>query len=146
MKKKEFIAAVEHEIKALKELAKPSELNQLNFNSFSYDSPESCIYGQLTGSCTSKRAKELMDQACIIVTNGEKMLGVHDLEQKSFLSIRKYINGENTGQGWNDEGGSTFKSRSYSYLSALEAYIALKGAKNENIIKFLRGEISELKL
>jgi hypothetical protein len=83
-----------------------------------------------------------MDEACIIVT--KNVDDIEELEGKSYSSIKKFVNGKNKGQGWKDEGGYFWSSRNYSHLSALEAYICLNGAKNENIIKYLKGESDKL--
>ena len=153
MKKEDFLKAVEHEVKTLKKLATKEELKNLNLGNFNPQIPEKCIYGQMTGHCASKRAKVLMDNACIIVTNineDEDDGGTDKLEDKSYSSIKKFINGKNTGQGWKDKGGNTDifsgTSRNYRHLSALEAYICLKGAKIKNIVSFLKGESETLAL
>jgi hypothetical protein len=145
MKKADFLNAVKHEVETLKELATENELKRLNFRKFNHDHHDACIYGQMTGSCGSKRAKVLMDKACVIVT---KDACVISFENRTFKEVKKHINGANTGQGWNDDGGSMlhFVSRNYSHLSALEAYICMKNAKTENIIKYLKGETDTLKL
>lgn len=139
MLKKDFLNDVKHEINMLKKLATPEELSNLNFDTFNYRSESKCIYGQMTGSCESNRAEELMDASCIRVMNVRG--GVNNVEGKTFTEIKSKINGENTGQGW-------YKSnyRNYSHLSVLEAYISLKDAKNEHIIKYLKGEVETLKL
>lgn len=146
MKKQEFLNDVAHEIKTLKKLATKEELAKLDFSSFNNGNVTKCIYGQITGNCASKRAKILMDKACIRVM--DLASGVDDIKNQTFNQIKDLINGKNTGQGWYNSGGdfSMFGSRSYSHLSALEGYITLKGAKNEHIIKYLKGEDKTLKL
>lgn len=147
MKKTDFLKAVEHEVKTLKKLATKEELENLNFEYLHPEFPQSCIYGQMTGECYSKRAKELMDKACIIVTNtGEEGMGTEEFYGKTYSQAKHLINGKNTGQGWKGEPGSMFGSRSYAHLSALEAYICLKGAKTKSIISFLKGETEKLTL
>jgi len=144
MKKKDFIADVMHEIDMLKKHATKAELNNLDFDMFDYDHQDNCIYGQITGSCASPRAKILMDKACIRVMNikSERYLtGAKLLAGKTFSKIKHQINRDNTSQTWNESG-----RRNYSHLSALEGYITLKGAKNKQIIQYLRGEIDTLKL
>ncbi len=150
MKKRDFLSAVEHEVRMLKEHANKSELKKLNFDNLDPRKMDNCIYGQMTGSCASKRAKKLMDKSCIIVTNG-KLGGCNDLIDKKYSDIKRFINGQNTGQGWYDQGGDDGSflrsgSRDFKYLSALEAYICLNGAKNKHIIDFIRGEVEVLSL
>lgn len=149
MKKADFLKAVEHEVKTLKKIATKDELSKLNITKFNPTYNDRCIYGQMTGNCGSERAKNLMDEACIIVTNSKKGLhsGILDFDGQAYTKIKKFINGKNTGQGWNNDGSDDHReSRNYGHLSALEAYISLKGAKPKNIISFLRDETKELVL
>ncbi len=143
MNKADFIMAVAHEVKTLRKLATKREIDNLNLELFNPEAADSCIYGQMTGHCASKRAKRLMDRACIIVT---KDGGADEFINSTFANKKHLINGKNEGQGWKDEGGSSFFSRDYSHLSALEAYICMKGAKVKNIYAFLKGEKKELVL
>ena len=137
--KKDFLADVEHEIRSLKENASPEELYRLNLNSFDPRSQYSCIYGQMTGSCRSQRAKNLMDKSCVRVLHN--ITGVDSISKKQFKEVSDKINGSYEGQPWDYAG-----IRTYRYLSALEGYICLKGAKISNIISFLKGERDDLKL
>ena len=152
MKKQEFLDDVMHEINILKKHATPRELAKLDFSIFDYDDSEQCIYGQMTGHCGTRRAKKLMDVACIRVFNTNKNIlrGTRTLEDETFTTIKQYINGPNKGQGWSNSGvnidKAAFLSREFTFLSALEGYIYLKGANNEGIIKYLKGEIKTLKL
>jgi len=57
------------EAKNLKNLAKPEEINNLNPASFDPTDPARCIYGQMTGSCWSDRANELIIKCCTKVTH-----------------------------------------------------------------------------
>jgi hypothetical protein len=144
MRRQDFLNDVMHEIDMLKKHGTNEELARLNFNTFSYDSFSGCIYGQMTGVCSSERAKVLMDKSCIRVMNiqpNEKNLSIR---QSNFTKVKEWINGENTGQGWNVY--DDFQTRNYRHLSALEGYICLKGSKNKQIIKYLRGEQETLKL
>ena len=140
MKKQDFLEEVRREIKAIKEHATLEEINLLDINYLNATSPEYCIYGQLTGSCESLRAKTLMQKGCVRVVNTTGSNLAFDIEGSTFQNIKKYINGLFKGKGW---GG---RSRNYSYLSALECYIMLKGAKNANIIAYLKGEKETLNL
>jgi len=142
MNKKEFLDAVTHEVVSLKKFATKKELRKLNVESLDPDNKENCIYGQMTGDCSSERAKALMDKSCIIVTM--KVSGSIQFLDEDFKTIKKFINGKNEGQGWGIDNWGLH--RNYSHLSALEAYICLKNAKNNKIIEFLRGESDKLVL
>lgn len=136
-----------HEIDMLKKLGTKKELGLLNFIEFNHRHEEKCIYGQMTGDCGSKRAKELMDKGCIRImdiNNCELGGGVSTIDGKTFTEIKGFVNGVNEGQGWRDYDG--YKSRVYKHLSALEGYICLKGANTSGIIAYLKGEVETVKL
>jgi hypothetical protein len=137
-KVKDFKADVMHEINMLKEHATQEEKLLLDFAEFDFNHPRQCIYGQLTGACYSLRAKELMDKCCIRVMDLKG--GVDEIENVLISDDEFVINGPNTGQGW--EGSD----RSYAHLSALEGYICTKGAKNKEIIAYIKGEQATLVL
>lgn len=141
--KEEFLADVMHEIDMLKKHATQKEKNNLDFSEFNPMYPNSCIYGQLTGACDSKRAKSLMNKSCIRVMHLKS--GVVELLGKPFSKIKHKINGKYTKQTWDPE-NTTWGERCYQYLSSLEGYISLSNAKNKQIIKYIKGEIDTLKL
>ncbi len=64
MTKKYFKEQTIKELKALKKHAFKKELNKLDFKTFHPDFDHRCIYGQMTGDCTSKRAIRLMNKCC----------------------------------------------------------------------------------
>lgn len=145
-KKEQFLKDVTHEVTMLKQHATIVELSELNFDTLQPSNTRRCIYGQLTGVCNSKRAKDLMDSCCIKVMDNITLGTIQgvDIDFPTFK-----INGEYAGQTWSTSikfNNMQVKYRMYGYLSALEAYIVTKDAKNEHIIQFLRGEVSELNL
>lgn len=139
MKKRDFLDAVEHEIKSLKENALPEEIAKLDFDKFDHESPFNCIYGQMTGTCASNRAKALMSKCCIKALDNSLEI-LKSGSPVFFKSIRDYVFKSNNKKSW------TSVVRTFKFLSALEAYIYLKDAKNEHIISFLKGETKRLKL
>ena len=141
--KEQFLQDVRTEVEALKANATKKEVEKLNIEHFNPDSKQDCIYGQMTGSCESVRAKELMDSACVRVTSSTYFMG-----EKTFNNLSSYINGEYTGQTWTDnmyEDEDRY-IRKYSYISMLEMYIFLKGASPKNIMDYLKGEVETLEL
>lgn len=56
---------VKKEAKKLREFATKDELNKLDFIILDSTSTENCIYGQMTGSCYSSRASELLNLCAI---------------------------------------------------------------------------------
>lgn len=148
MEKSEWLIDVKAEIDALKENATREELSRLDYNSFDPKHADHCVYGQLTGDCATPRAKELMDAACLRVMDFSGKFDEIDGDD-TFTGIQQFINGANKGQGWSELGtsdGVVNYSRRYKYMSSLEAYIQLKGAKNKSIIQYLKGERNTLKL
>lgn len=140
--KRTFLKAVKHEIDAIKENATTEEINKLNIRLFNPDEKDNCIYGQLTKSCESDRAKELMEKACIKIFNVVEVKfldGNNYNELTVHAKILKYKN-----QTWNK--ADAIFTRNLNYLSALETYILLKNANNGDIIKYLKGETTELNL
>ena len=55
-----YLIAVKHEIEMLKTHATKKERNKLILKDFNPLNPTTCIYGQMTDNCFSKRATELI--------------------------------------------------------------------------------------
>jgi hypothetical protein len=62
--KKQFLADVTAEVKAIKKMATSKEIERLDFETFNPKLPRFCIYGQLTGYCRNKRANKLIKSCC----------------------------------------------------------------------------------
>lgn len=62
-----LVDAVYIEAAKLKENATKEELAKLDFDTFSSSSPDECIYGQVTGSCDSRRAHALIRKCAPLV-------------------------------------------------------------------------------
>lgn len=142
---KQLIADVAHEVKSLRLNATKEELERLNLGKIDPASPSRCIYGQMTDSCDSFRAKELMDESCVRVVTEKQFDGVPMSGRLSFEEVKGLKKGKYKGQTWRTKMSSDY-NRSYSYLSMLELYISLKGARVDNIIAYLKGESEELDL
>jgi hypothetical protein len=138
--REEFLQDVRIEVEALKANATPREVAKLNIETFNADSKSLCIYGQMTGNCSSYRAKELMDASCVRVTNSS-----YEIENRPFDEVAEKINGDYAGQTWREDWGQTYYRR-FSYLSMVEMYIFLKGASPKNIMDYLKGEVETLEL
>lgn len=142
-KRANFLKDVRHEIEMLREHTTEAEKSKLDFHLFNPHFKSKCIYGQLTGSCESVRAKELMDKCCIKVMN---------LKESYFLAYspsvddeRFVINGKYDGQTWGNYFDGLF-IRSYSYMSALEAYIFTDNCDAKDVMDYIKGEIDNLEL
>jgi hypothetical protein len=108
---------VKEEAIALKQHALPEELANLDLNTFNPDSPTEDIYGQLTGNTWGHRAKELRTLCSKPYSD--------DLEEYKKPERDDYFD--------NAE-------------SPINCYTLCEGAKNENLIKFLKGLTNDLKL
>jgi len=132
MTKAEFLKDVEHEVEMLKKHATKEELNRLDFVNLDPADGMCCIYGQATGHCRSNRAQDLILKCCkrVVAFDG-------DIPGEPFSqSIKPFINGA----------PSLSNIDSCHHISSIESYIMLKGAKNQNIIKYLKGETKTLTL
>lgn len=135
--KAQFLEDVRAEVVALRENATKEELSELSVGLLSSNDTRKCIYGQMTGDCYSERADALLDKCAVRVMQAGTELSGRVAESSMIANA----NGPNDGH---------FKNRStldaVTYFSALEAYIALQGAKNANVISYLRGETETLEL
>lgn len=121
MKKREFVKMVIDEIEAIKVRATDEEKSKLDFSKFNHRNIRDCIYGQMTGSCDSKRAKEIM---------GKKF---EDIEPEVIISKL-----------------SSFESQSFnigSWFTSLEKYLYMVGPEvHLDIIEYIKGLTQTLKL
>jgi hypothetical protein len=139
--KETFLQDVRIEVEGLKANATQEEISKLNIEYFDADSKFGCIYGQMTGTCSSARAKELMDKSCVRVTKFSD-----NVDDKTFDVVAKKINGKYTSQTWEKTWGNGIYSRNFNHLSMIELYIFLKGASPKNIMDYLKGEVETLEL
>jgi len=150
IKKTEFLQAVEAEVHAIKLHATTDEIEKL-LSSFDGENRANCVYGQLTGSCESPRAKELMELSCqrVVATelNSKRRLRfvssffIKAIPRKTFTALKNFVRPAGTGlKMWDEE------ERNYDYLSALETYILTDNSNDTSIINFLRGTSDSLDL
>jgi len=130
MTEKQLLKSAIKEIEALKLNATKKELAKLNFEDFDPTNMSQCIYGQITGSCESGRAKKLIKKGCKIFIGWHS---VTDVTQEAEINLSK-----------------TKKSRSYLcayfYYSSLETFTFFTKKYNRNIISYLKGNTKNLKL
>ena len=108
------------EINHIKSKATKAEISKLDFNHFYYNWYEFCIYGQMTGSCTSNRA-------CGLYPKKYKDLILNDTSIKNILK-KKNIK----------------KGRDYTPLE-LFLFMSTKET-DKNIIDYLKGNTNILNL
>lgn len=101
----EFNAAVMAEVASLRMHATQEEISNLNVETLNPGKESLCIYGQLTGDCSSTRAQELMSISCT------KTMEIKDEEVNNitealhtFSSLITNFNGAYTGKTWKKGG------------------------------------------
>lgn len=116
---------VTEEATNLKKHATQEELNKLDFNRLNPGRIDLCVYGQMTGYCHTKRAEELMRTCCKRVYNTDAG------------SVRNC-----------SVNGSPENKNRHSFWSPIEVFIDQyrnqNNGNNEQLIKFLKGEIDVL--
>lgn len=132
-----LLQLVVDEATKLRKHATKKELNNLDYEGLIGESAYDCIYGQLTGDCKSGRAYGLIRKCCTKVYSEEKgnNLRAIDLNGKP-----KVLSEEGIGD------------RLYYYSSPIENFLVLYKADLfdnsvyvKRLVKFLKGEINELK-
>ena len=118
--KKDFHQMVLEEANHLRKHATDEEKSNLDFDNLDILSPRYCIYGKMTGNCDSNRAIELY----------KKTLGGVQEEFKSFSEYKDH---------------GTFEGSHYQFRTPIEIYITIEGSKNEQLIKYIKGEIDSFK-
>lgn len=113
------------EARNLRKFATKEEINSLEFKTFDANSPEDCIYGQMTSDCFSKRSKNLIINCCekVYIAEGGCLIERAELNGKPYHKMQR--------------------TNGYGYFSPIEVLI-LQGDKNnqkENgrrIIEYLK--------
>lgn len=124
---------VKEEAKNLKKNATKEELNKLDFDYLSPESRSSCIYGQMTDSCFSSRAAQLIFKCTKRVYKNDSTLenNLKDAPVNGIPTKERTQTGENT-----------------SYWSPIEVFISqdvnINNGNNLALIKYLRGETKTL--
>ena len=127
---KELKLLVKDEAEKLKIHATPEEIEKLDFSTLNSQFPSTCPYGQMTGSCWSKRANELLN----ICTEpySQDLDGYEKSENKAYPLYEKSEN-----KAYRLDGRD---------FSPIEFYTTQENSKNKSLLKFLKGESKTLKL
>lgn len=82
---------VQRELRAIKKYATPEQLARLRITQIEGNVSTQCIYGQLTGNCESKAARELFEKVNVIAVyrsrDGLKMYPEGDRKLKGFTPL-----------------------------------------------------------
>lgn len=122
---KALVKEVCKEAAKLRENATSRELNKLAFSSLNPQSPERCVYGQMTGGCYSPRAEELIRRCASLVIDAGNALS-------------------NVSCKW--ERGRKKELHESNVWSPIEVYIVQDGADNKTLIRYLKGKLETLDL
>lgn len=137
----QFLQDVANEAKLIKLHATPEEIDELNLDTFDPADSRSCIYGQMTGDCKSRRACELILLCCMRFIKNP----FYNIEE-GFEGIKGYVNGEKIDRINNAQDLMQDRGATINHLSAIETYIMMPKANIENLIIFLKGEGEDLVL
>ena len=129
---------VRKEAEALRVHATKEERDKIKMIGFRPQYSDGCIYGMATGDCFSSRASDLIEACCVRYFHNNSFTSI---KHEGFEGIVRRVNGV-TVSDFKSTRSNTFPE----YYSAIEAYILLPGAKNENLISYLRGETETLEL
>jgi len=132
LKKVDFLKEVREEIEHIKKHATQHELSNLDYSWFNPFYPNKCIYGMMTGHCDSRRANKLYNKKY-------GSIGDHNSEDKPTQTLKELVGDDSY---FNDD-EDFFEIDSFT---PLEVYVSLKDARKRNVVKYLKNEISELKL
>lgn len=129
-KRQILVELVKKEAKKLRGKLKKQEIKNLNFDSLDGNHTDNCIYGQIAGDCTNKRANSLIIDCC------EKVYNTRDTND---LIEECKLNGKPT---------VVSSYRLHNYISPIELYIYknrtnLK-ANNKKLIDYLKGLTNKL--
>lgn len=131
---------VRKEAEALKIHATNEERERLSFDELNPRGRHSCIYGQMTFDCHSKRAALLISGCAPRFFKNKRF---SDIEREGFAGVEKRANGKRVAKFIDKRTVGGIEDK---HFSAIEAYILLPEARNANLIAFLRGETETLVL
>ena len=131
MKEITFLKAVVKECENIKKLTTKEEKNKLNTDMLNPSWYTTCIYGQMTGHCSSGRAKELINECCSLTV-------VNDAHEPT-ISLQRVCTVAKRGAGAENRMLTNVK-----FYSELEAYILTADANNAKILSFIKGQLDTL--
>lgn len=137
--KKQFLADVAKEAKALKKNATKGELEKIELQHLNPNDAAQCIYGLATGDCRSKRAADLIEKCCVkYFVMGDDGFNFN----QGMREVSSRVNGSHV-DGFKTERTVRYRT---DHFSAIEAYICTPFAKKKNLIDYLKGERKDLVL
>lgn len=144
MTEKQLAELAAKEVRKLKKNATEQELSRLDLECLNPDGSENCIYGQMTGSCWSARAWQLLRECTATPLSSYGVPQPQEITDRGIEPIVEDLYKESTFGHESDSFGRRGRTR----FSALEIYISLyrHTEKVERIINYLKGETTKLDL
>jgi len=130
---------VAYEANNLRIQATDTEKARLNVESLDPKLSFRCIYGLMTSDCYSERASELINACACRLVKDDYITGIAN---EGFERIKRNINGKHLDNLHENRTGTN----ETAHYSAIEAYILLPDANNENLINFIKGQTDTLNL
>lgn len=138
--REDLVADVITEANNIRQHATPEEVNNLSFDDLNPYHIRKCIYGQMTGYCYSERAAELIEKCTpryfehgiIPIFSGIKINMARVVENINGVKVDNFVAERTTS--------------SFCHFSAIEAYILLDNAQNENLISLIKGNTQTAEL
>ncbi len=134
---KQLVEETEKEARLLRQYATLDERDNLDLDTFDPLDRQNCIYGQMTGSCFSKRATSLIKKCAAMV--------VH-LEEEEDCSIPIEYAPCRLPRGNKRKLTLTSNRAEQHYFSPIEIYIAQEDADIPQLLAFLQGNSKKLNL
>lgn len=139
----DLIADVKIEAQKLKAYATKDELQKLNWMRLSPLNAKQCFYGQMTGSCFSQRAAELIENCCERYFKRDALEGACiESRNANVDEIIANVNGIQVDGFFNNR----TTAAKPSHYSSIEVYIAMEGANYKSLLAFLKDETQTLEL
>jgi hypothetical protein len=140
----EYPALVKQEAKNLLKHATQAERDNLDFENFKPKHSGNCIYGQMTGTCFSERAEELIKKCATQVYDANSKTA----EMDNISILADILVGSPKGRERYKSNSSVMIEVETDFYSPIEVFVYeeknQKSGANENLIKYLRGEIKTL--
>lgn len=137
----QFIEDVKKEATALRQHATADEIHRLEVEDLDPSDVRACIYGQMTGNCTSLRASDLIFACCSRYFDNDR--------DQCFIDADEIIHadkGTSAGEAQTANDLFEYRRKDLIFLSAIESYILIPKANVTGLVSYLKGETDTLEL
>lgn len=136
----DLVADVLTEVTNIKQYATAQEIANLDFEDLHPNHRNRCVYGQMTGDCNSERAAQLIEK-CTPRFFEYGIIPPFGGTEINMARVAENVNGTKV-NGFVVERTTRF----FVHFSAIEAYILLNNAQNENLINLIKGNTQTAEL